>query len=99
MPNESTRLNPAGCAGLRRRVDAVMNYCNDIANDCTCGGGTLAHLGFCTPDEFQRPISVAQVDALRATKFRLTEQIVRRNVRGRESAPITQAKAGRATRF
>ncbi len=84
MPNELMRLSPAGWADLRRREGAVMNYYNDAANNCTYGVGTLAHLGFCTPDELQRPVSVAQVNAQLATKVRLTEQIVRRNVRDHE---------------
>ena len=89
MPNESSRLSPAGWADLRRREGAVMSYYNDVANNCTYGVGTLAHLGFCTPEELQRPVSVAQVNAQLATKVRLTEQIVRRNVRDRE---LTQAQ-------
>ncbi|AJZ59190.1 lysozyme domain protein [Paraburkholderia fungorum] len=84
MPNESTRLSPAGWADLRRREGTVMNCYNDVANNCTYGVGTLAHAGFCTPDELQLPASVAQVNAQPATKARLTEQIVRRNVRDRE---------------
>jgi lysozyme len=84
MPNESKRLSSAGWADLRRREGAVMNYYNDVANNCTYGVGTLAHLGFCSPEELQRPVSVAQVNAQLATKVRLTEQIVRRNVRNHE---------------
>ncbi|WP_429250959.1 hypothetical protein [Paraburkholderia sp. GAS333] len=61
-----------------------MNYYNDLANNCTYGVDTLAHLGFCALDEFQRPVSIAQVNAQLATKVRLTEQIVRRNVTAHE---------------
>lgn len=84
MPNESMSLSSAGWTDLRRREGAVMSYYNDVANNCTYGVGTLAHLGFCTPDELQRPVSVAQVNAQLATKVRLTEQIVRSNVRDHE---------------
>lgn len=84
MPNESKRLSPAGWADLRRREGVVMNYYNDVANNCTYGVGTLAHLGPCSTDELQRPVSIEQVNAQLATKVRLTEEIVRRNVRNHE---------------
>ncbi|RDJ97787.1 glycoside hydrolase family protein [Paraburkholderia lacunae] len=84
MPNESKRLSSAGWADLRHREGAVMNYYNDVANNCTYGVGTLAHLGFCSAEELQRPVSIAQVNAQLATKVRLTEQIVRSNVRDHE---------------
>lgn len=84
MPNESKRLSPAGWADLRRREGAVMNYYNDVANNCTYGVGTLAHLGLCSNEELQRPVSIAQVNTQLATKVRLTEESVRRNVRNHE---------------
>jgi len=61
-----------------------MNYYNDVANNRTVGVGALAHRGLCSPKELQRPVSVAQANAQLATKVRLTEQIVRRNVRNHE---------------
>ncbi|WP_251031339.1 glycoside hydrolase family protein [Paraburkholderia strydomiana] len=66
-----------------------MSYYNDVANNCTYGVGTLAHLGFRTSAGRQRPLSIAQVNAKLATKVRLTERIVRRNVRNHE---LTQAR-------
>jgi lysozyme len=82
MPNENATktMSPTGWANLRRREGAVFHYYNDIALNCTYGIGTLAHLGPCTPQDVQRPVSIAQVNAQLATKVRTTEQMVRRYV-------------------
>ncbi|AOJ08740.1 glycoside hydrolase family protein [Burkholderia mayonis] len=84
MANENMRLSDAGRIALRTREHAVMAYYNDQANNCTFGVGTLAHAGPCTPQEFARPVSAAQVNAQLTTRVSRAEAAVRRVVTTRQ---------------
>lgn len=87
MANEDMRMSAAGMSALRRAEGAAMRYYNDIANNCTWGVGTLAHLGPCTPEELNRSVTAAEVDAQLATRVQDAERAVRQQVRNH---PLTQ---------
>jgi lysozyme len=77
MANENMRMRAAGITALRQHEQVVLNYYPDQAGNCTYGIGTLAHLGPCTPEELQRPVTMAQVDAALATRVADAENTVR----------------------
>jgi lysozyme len=81
MANENMHTSAAGLATLREREGAILRYYNDIANNCTFGVGTLAHLGPCTIEELRRPVTVAQVNVQLATRVSSAEAAVRQRVR------------------
>jgi lysozyme len=80
MANENMTMSDAGMTALRRHEGAVLRYYNDQAQNCTYGVGTLAHIGPCTPEELQRPVTMAQVDLSLAGGVRSAESVVRRGV-------------------
>lgn len=84
MANENMRMSAAGIAALRQHEHVVLNYYPDQAGNCTFGIGTLAHLGPCTPEELQRPVTLAQVDLALATRVADAENTARRNVRNQQ---------------
>jgi lysozyme len=81
MANENMTMSAAGLAALRQREGAVLHYYNDVANNCTWGVGTLAHVGPCTDEELRRPVAAADVDAQLAARVQEAERAVRRQVR------------------
>jgi lysozyme len=89
MANESLRMSAAGIAALRQHEHVALRYYPDQAGNCTYGIGTLAHRGPCTPEELQRPVTMAQVNTALATKVADAENTVRRNV---SSQQVTQAQ-------
>lgn len=44
-----------------RREGVIRHYYNDPANNCTYGVGTLAHLGACSPQEMNTPVSNSKI--------------------------------------
>lgn len=89
MANEILHVDAGGMAALRLREGVALRYYNDIANNCTFGVGVLAHLGPCTAEELQRPVTEAQVNAQLAARVQGAEQAVRRRV---NQQALTQAQ-------
>jgi lysozyme len=92
VANEDKHVSAAGLAELRVREGAVLHYYNDMANHCTFGVGTLVHHGPCTPEELQRLVSAAQVDAQLAARVRTAEAAVRLAV---SNTPLSQTSSMR----
>lgn len=80
MANESMRMSTAGINALRQREGVALRYYNDIANNCTYGIGTLVHLGPCSIDELQRPVTEAEVNKQLALDLQTFERLVRDRV-------------------
>lgn len=80
MANETLHMNADGITALRQREGVALRYYNDIANNCTFGVGVLAHLGPCTAEELQRPVTAQQVNSQLAMRVQAAEQAVRRQV-------------------
>jgi lysozyme len=89
MTNETLQMSAAGLALLRRREGMILSYYNDVANNCTFGIGTLVHVGPCTLEELNRPVTVDQVNIQLSTRVRAAEAAVKRRVRNTE---LTQAQ-------
>lgn len=87
MANENMRMSAVGMTALRRAEDVALRYYNDIANNCTWGVGTLAHLGPCSVEELNRQVTAAEVNAQLATRVEVAERAVRLQVRNH---PLTQ---------
>ena len=89
MANENSRLSTAGLTALRIRERAVMNYYNDVANNCTYGVGTLVHHGPCTAAELRRPVTAADINTQLQERTSDAERAVRQGVRTRH---LTQSQ-------
>jgi len=89
MANENMRLSADGYTALRQREGATLRYYNDVANNCTFGVGTLAHLGPCTDAEIQTPVTEEQVNLQLASRVATAERAVRARVQLRT---LTQAE-------
>jgi lysozyme len=89
MANENLRMSAAGLNALRVREHVELRYYPDQAGNCTFGVGTLVHYGACSPEELQRPVSIAEVNVALNTRIRDAEAAVRRNVR---SQALTQTQ-------
>ncbi|MCC8405343.1 hypothetical protein LJ655_26375 [Paraburkholderia sp. MMS20-SJTN17] len=76
MPNESKRLSSTGLTAFRLREGAVLRYYNDSANNCTYGIGTLVHFGPCTAAQFQRPVTLADIEIQLAAAVQAAESAV-----------------------
>jgi lysozyme len=98
MANEDMHLSAAGYSALRQNEGVVMRYYNDAPTNgnCTWGVGTLAHYGPCTPEELQRTVTPAQVDAILDARVRDAERMVRTTVSARQ---LTQAQFDAAVSF
>ena len=94
--NDSRNLSPTGLDALRANEGVRNTYYNDTANNCTYGVGTLAHMGPCTPDELNRPVSAALIQRSLHEGIRRAERIVRRAVLDQE---LTQAQFDAAVSF
>lgn len=78
--NNDLRMSEDGLTALRNRERVIMRYYNDAANNCTFGISTLVHHGPCTDEEFQRPVTITDVNAQLTRHIRHAESAVRRRV-------------------
>lgn len=94
--NDARSLSSAGVTALRTNEGLRNTYYNDTANNCTYGVGTLAHMGPCTPQELNRPVSNALIQASLQRGIRDAERVVRRAVPSQE---LTQDQFDAAVSF
>ncbi|MGN6082658.1 lysozyme [Trinickia sp.] len=94
--NDSKNLSLAGVHALRANEGVRNTYYNDTANNCTYGVGTLAHMGPCTPQELNQPVSAALIQGSLHQGVLRAERIVRRAVTDHE---LTQAQFDAAVSF
>jgi lysozyme len=89
-------LSSTGLANLRANEGIRSHYYNDVANNCTYGVGTLAHMGPCSAAELATRVSDAQVQRSLHVGVQDAVRRVRRAVRNHA---LTQAQFDAAVSF
>lgn len=84
MENQPVGISAGGLRALRTREGNVSGFYNDVANNCTYGVGTLAHLGPCSTRELQQPTNPNQINTNFAQRVSAAEAKVRRTVKRRQ---------------
>lgn len=72
MANEGMSLSDQGYGELRLSEGVRMEYCNDQANHCTFGVGTLVHHGPCTAEEMQQTVTPEMANTALAQRVHVT---------------------------